>query len=335
MSADLSTRYLGLPLAGPLAAAASPLTGELDSLRRLEDAGASAVTLPSLFEEQIEHEEMELHRLREFGAESYGEAHDYFPELEVRDGGPDRYLRLIEAAKGALGIPVFASLNGHTAGGWVRYAKLFEEAGADAVELNVYEVPTDPEVDADAVERGVVHLVGAVRREVRVPLAVKIGPYFSAPANMARRLASAGADGLVLFNRFLHPDIDLETLRVAPALHMSAPEEARLALRWIAILRGRVKLSLAATGGAHSAEDALRLLLAGADVVTFASALLEKGPAHLRRLTAEIRRWMEEREYASVEQMKGSLSLQACPDPKAYVRGNYMRALLSYTSRVL
>jgi dihydroorotate dehydrogenase (fumarate) len=331
MSVDLRTRYLGLDLANPIVASASPLTGSVDSLKRLELAGVAAVVLPSLFEEQIEHDEMAAHKLMLYGAEISAEAQGFFPEVAY-ETGPDQYLQLIAAAKKSLKVPVIPSLNGHTPGGWTRYAKRFEDAGADAIELNVYFLAADLDDTSSAVERRYVDLVAAVKSEVKVPVAVKVSPYFSAMANMAARLAGAGASGLVLFNRFLQPDILLEELEVAPHLVLSTSDELRLALRWIAILHGRVDASLAATGGTHTAEDVLKVLLAGADCVMLASSLLRNGPAHVGKLLRGVESWMREREYASVAQLKGSLSQRACPDPDAFERANYMKALKSYTS---
>ena len=331
MSTDLRSRYLGLELRNPIVAAASPVTSSLDSLKQLQDAGVAAVVLPSLFEEQLEHEEMATHNLMLAGAELSPEARGFFPEMQNYNTGPDNYLKLIGAAKRALSVPVIPSLNGHTPGGWTRIAKRFEEAGADAIELNIYFLATDTQSTGAEVEKRYVDLVASVSSMVSIPVAVKVSPYFSAMANMAARLAGAGAAGLVLFNRFVQPDILLEELEVAPHLVLSTSDELRLALRWIAILRGRVKASLAATGGAHTAEDALKLLLAGADCVMLASSLLRQGPAHVGALVSGIETWMTEREYASVEQMKGSLSQQACPDPAAFERSNYMKALTSYT----
>ncbi len=332
MSIDLSTRYLGLALKHPIVASASPLTGSIDSLRRLEDAGIAAVVLPSLFEEQIEHEEMATHNLMLYGAELSPEARGFFPEQPQYNTGPDRYLALIGEAKKALGVPVIASLNGHTPGGWTHIARQFEQAGADAIELNVYFLATQLDDSSAAVEARYVDLVKSVAGQVKIPVAVKVAPYFSAMANMANRLAQAGAAGLVLFNRFLQPDIELEELQVAPHLVLSTSDELRLALRWIAILHGRVRASLAATGGAHTTEDVLKLLLAGADCVMIASSLLRKGPDHVGTLVRGVRAWLTEREYRSIEQMKGSLSQLSCPDPDAFERANYMKALKSYTS---
>jgi dihydroorotate dehydrogenase (fumarate) len=332
MSVDLRSRYLGLELRNPIVASASPLTGSVDSLKRLADAGVAAVVLPSLFEEQIEHEEMAAHDLMLTGTELSPEARGFFPEMQNYNTGSEKYLKLIAAAKKALQVPVIPSLNGFTPGGWTRIAKQLEEAGADAIELNIYFLATDIADTSVEVERRYVDLVASVSGMVSVPVAVKVSPYFSAMANIAARLAQAGASGLVLFNRFVQPDILLDDLEVAPHLVLSTSDELRLALRWIAILRGRVKASLAATGGAHTPEDVLKLLLAGADCVAIASSLLLKGPTHAAALVRGVEKWMAEREYVSVEQMKGSLSQQACPDPAAFERNNYMKALTSYTS---
>ena len=288
--------------------------------------------LPSLFEEQIEHEEMATHELMMFGTELSPEARGFFPEMRNYRSGPDRYLQLIADAKKALSVPVIASLNGYTPGGWTGIARQLEDAGADAIELNVYFLAASVDDTSTEVEQRYVDLVESVTRQVGVPVAVKVAPYFSAMANMAARLAKAGASGLVLFNRFLQPDIALDELEVSPHLVLSTSDELRLALRWIAILRGRVDVSLAATGGAHTPEDVLKLLLAGADCVMLASSLLAKGPGHVGTLVRGVQGWMAEREYTSVAQMKGSLSQQSCPDPDAFERANYMKALQSYTS---
>jgi dihydroorotate dehydrogenase (fumarate) len=332
MSVDLRARYMGLELRNPIVAAASPLTANVDSLKRLQDAGVAAVVLPSLFEEQIEHEEMATNDLLLYGTEVSPEASGFFPEPLQHGSGIDKYLQLIGDAKRALSVPVIASLNGYTPGGWTRYARQFEAAGADAIELNVYFLATDPEDTSGAVEQRYLDLVAAVRAETRVPVAVKVAPYFSAFAHMARQLVASGASGLVLFNRFVQPDIMLDELEVAPHLVLSTSDELRLALRWIAILHGRVEASLAATGGAHTAEDVLKLLLAGADCVMMASSLLKQGPTQVRAVLTGVEAWMAEREYVSVQQMRGSLSQRACPDPAAFERANYMKALKSYAS---
>ena len=330
MTPDLSTTYLGLRLRSPVLASASPLTGDLDTLRELERHGIGAAVLPSLFEEQIEHEQVDLHELLEHQTHSFAEALTWFPELDDYNTGPDAYLEHLREAKHALSVPVIASLNGVSAGGWLRYARRCEEAGADALELNVYAIETDPDVPGTDVEERTLALVSDVRQAVSIPLAVKVGPFYTAFAHMARRLTDAGADGLVLFNRFLQPDIDLETLDLAPGLQLSTPYELRLPLRWIAILRGTVPVSLAGTTGVHDWQGLAKLLLAGADAALVASAPLRHGPVVVSSLLAGLRRWMEEREYASVEQLKGSLSRGAAPDPAAFERGNYMHALVSY-----
>jgi dihydroorotate dehydrogenase (fumarate) len=332
MSVDLTTTYLGMTLRNPIVPSASPLTGQADSVLRLQEAGAAAIVMPSLFEEQIEHEAMEIHRSLEFGAEGFAEAAGgYFPEMEDYNTGPRYYLNLIEQAKAALEIPVIPSLNGTSKGGWTLYARLFEDAGADAIELNIYFIAADLDETPADVEERYVELVAGVRQAINIPLAVKIGPYFSALGHFARRLSSAGADGLVLFNRFYQPDIDLDTLDVTPNLVLSSEEEMRLVLRWMAILRGRVDCSLAATTGVHTAEHALKLLLAGADITMMASALLKHGPDHVGTVLAGVRSWLEERDYESVEQAKGSLSQKHSPDPAAFERANYMKTLVTWS----
>jgi dihydroorotate dehydrogenase (fumarate) len=333
MSVELSTRYLGLALKNPLVVSACSLTGDLETLRRLEDAGAAAAVLPSLFEEQIEHDQMAVHNFYESTSEAFPEALTFFPEVEDYNAGPGRYLEHLSAAKAALSIPVIASLNGVSTGGWLRHARLIQDAGADALELNVYFVATDPDETAEQIEARYVELVADVRRSVSIPLAVKIGPFFSALPNMARKLTKVGADGLVLFNRFLQPDIDLATLSVAPHLVLSTSDELRLPLRWVAILRPQLKASLAATTGVHTAEDVLKLLLAGADVAMLASALYKYGSGHLGAILAGVRSWLEEHEYESVSQMKGSLSRDNAPDPAAFERANYIKALVDFSGK--
>jgi len=330
---DLRTRYLGLELRSPLVASASPLTGELDGLRRLQDAGAAAAVLPSLFEEQLTHDQVELDRLLETTSEHVGEAQSYFPELEDYNTGPWSYLYLIEQAKRAVAIPVIASLNGVTPGGWVRHAERMQDAGADALELNLYSVATDPRVDAAELEARYLELVAAVRAAVTVPLAVKLSPFFTALANMAVRIVEAGADGLVLFNRFYQPDLDLDSLDVVPRLVLSTSEELRLPLRWIAILRGQVRASLAATTGVHTGLDAAKVLLAGADVAMMTSALLRHGPGHVRTVERELTELLAERDHDSVAQLRGSMSRSSMPDPEGFERANYMRTLMSWSSR--
>ncbi len=333
MTPDLHTGYLGLELRSPLVASASPLTGELDGLRRLADAGAAAAVLPSLFEEQLIHDELELDRLLETTSEHVGEAQSYFPELEDYNTGPWSYLERITQAKRAVAIPVIASLNGVTPGGWVRHARRMQDAGADALELNLYTVAADPRVGAAELEARHLELVAAVRAAVTVPLAVKLSPYFTALANLAGRLAAAGADGLVLFNRFYQPDLDLDTLDVVPRLVLSSSDELRLPLRWIAILRGQVRCSLAATTGVHTGLDAAKVLLAGADVAMLTSALLRHGPGHVATVERELAAILAERDYASVVELRGSMSRAAMPDPAGFERANYMRTLMSWASR--
>lgn len=327
---DLRTTYLGMELSSPLVASASPLSASLDALRRLEEAGAAAVVLQSLFEEQLEHEELHVHHVMEAGAGAQPEACAYFPELDDYNTGPRAYLDHLEAARTALEIPVIASLNGASPGGWVRYARLLEDAGASAIELNAHIVPTRLSVTGAEVEARYLELVADVRQETSLPLAVKLGPFFSSLPDIATRIVRAGADGLVLFNRFLEPDIDLDALEVVPTVRLSTSEELRLPLRWIAVLRGRVPCSLAATTGVHEAADALKLLLAGADVTMMASALLRHGPDRLRQVREGIAAWLTEREYESVDQLRGSMSQRSIADPGAYERANYMKALTGY-----
>ncbi|HYL08804.1 MAG TPA: dihydroorotate dehydrogenase-like protein [Candidatus Udaeobacter sp.] len=331
MSADLRTTYLGLELANPLVAAASPLTGTLDGLLALEEGGASAVVLQSLFEEQIKHHELQVDSILVSFADSFSEARDFFPALDDYNTGPESYLRMIERAKESLHIPVIGSLNGISPGGWTRYAQMIERAGADALELNIYFVAADPRVTGADVEARYIALVRDVAASISIPLAVKIGPYFSSLANMAMRLADAGAQGLVLFNRFLYPDISLHRMKVTPTLHLSSSEESLMPLRWIAIISGQVPVSLAASSGIHTSDDVVKLLLAGADVTMMASALLRRGPTHLRHVLGGLSRWLEEHEYTSVEEMRGSLSQASSPDPGAFERANYMRSLVDFT----
>jgi dihydroorotate dehydrogenase (fumarate) len=335
MSVDLSTTYLGLKLKNPLVISACPLTGEIDQLRRLEQAGAAAAVLPSLFEEQIEFEDVELEDARERGSEYYAEHSAWFPEPADYRTDTDKYLDTIASAKKAVQMPIVASLNGTNKGGWVQYAKMIQDAGADALELNVYFVPADVEMSSQEVESRYLDLVAAVKESISIPLAVKVGPSFSAMGNMAMRLAEAGADGLVLFNRFFQPDIDLETLQAQPKLNLSTSAELLLPLRWIAILHGHVKASLAATGGIHDAAGLLKALLAGADVGMVASVLYQKGAQQVSTILAGAQQWMEENEYDSVEQLKGSMSLENCPNASAFQRGNYMKTLTSFVGKAI
>jgi dihydroorotate dehydrogenase (fumarate) len=330
---NLTTRYLGLELRSPLVASSSPLTRDLDSLRRLEDCGAAAVVLPSLFEEDITSGALAMHHALEAGSEMFAEATEFLIEHPDYTPGPDLYLELVAAAKRSLAIPVIGSLNGATPGGWIDYARGIEEAGADALELNLYQVAADPALSSSAIEARDLEVVSEVRAQTRLPLAVKLSPYFTGLAHFAQRLIDVGVDGLVLFNRFYQPDLDLETLDVVPHVVLSHSDELRLPLRWIGILRGRTKASLAATSGVHTGEDVVKAILTGADVAMLASALLANGPDHLARVERELRRWLEEREYASVAQMKGSLSQHRSPDPEAFERANYLRTLRSFTPR--
>lgn len=332
MSIDLSTEYLGLKLAHPLVASASPISAHLDGIQKLEQSGAAAIVMPSLFEEQITHDEQEINRLYEYKADSFAESLSYFPEPEDFRSTTKEYLATLEAAKKSVKVPVIASLNGCSVGGWTSYAKSMQDAGADALELNIYFVPTDPDASAADVEKRYVDLVASVRSHVTIPLAVKFGTNFSSIPHFARQLTAAGANGLVLFNRWLEPDIDLEELQITPNLVLSNRYEMRVPLRWIAILREHLSVSLAATSGVHYAEDVIKLVLAGADVVMMASALLKYGPETLGKLREDLRVWMEEKEYASVKQMKGSMSRANCPQPSELERGNYMKALVSYTT---
>jgi len=335
MSVDPSTTYLGLRLKNPLVISACPLTAQIDQLRRLEEAGAAAAVLPSLFEEQIEHDAEEMIKVHEFGTDSFAEALTYFPEQQDYATGPEEYLETIARAKKAVDIPVIASLNGTSKGGWIRYAKMMQDAGADALELNIYFVAADADQTGPDVESQYLDLVAAVKKSISIPLAVKVGPYFSAMANMGVRLSQGGADGLVLFNRFFQPDIDLDTLETHPQLHLSSPSELLTPLRWIAILHGRVDASLAATGGIHDAAALLKVLLAGADVGMVASVVYQKGIAEVGKILAGMREWMEENEYDSVEQLKGSMSYANCSDPAAFQRGNYMKTLTSYVGKAI
>jgi len=332
MSMDLRSTWLGLSLDNPLVPSASPLTGNLPSLLQLEDAGASAAVLPSLFEEQIEHEQLESARMSTYATESFAEALDYFPALEDYNHGSDRYLGLIREAKERTGMHIVASLNGHTRGGWISIAADLAQAGADAIELNVAYFPTDPELKAEEVEDHVVRLVEGIHQAVALPVAVKLGPAYTNLAQFAPRLIAAGAQGLVLFNRFLEPVLDLETMKLEPHLQLSHPAESGRVLRWIGILRGQdIGAGLAATSGIHTAETAIGMFLVGADIAQLASVLLQRGPAYLGQMCRELADWLQEKEYTSLEQARGSMSLAHCPDPEAYRRGNYMKALTSYS----
>lgn len=329
---SLESRYLGMSLRSPLVASPSPLAGKLDSILRLEEAGVGAIVLPSLFEEEIVAESVTFNERLEAGAGVSGEAADYFPDLDLDYLGLDRHVDLVEEAARRLSIPVIASLNGRSVGGWTEYARILEQAGASAIELNMYDVAADPDRTAADVEDGYLDLVRAVRASVAVPVAVKLSPFFSSFANFARRTADAGADGLVLFNRFYQPDVDLETLDVTPRLELSHAGEIRLPLRWIAMLRPQLPTtSLALTSGVASGRDLAKGLLAGADVVMSTSELLRRGPARAQGLLDELVAWMDAHEYESVDQLRGSIAQHASPDPGAFERAQYHRVLQSWS----
>lgn len=330
---DLRTNYLGLTLAHPIMPGASPLVDDLDAVRRLEDAGASAIVMHSLFEEQIELEEQSTIWSMEVHAEGYAEALSYFPRPDMFTLGPEQYLEQIRRIKAAVDVPVIASLNGISAAGWLRYSELIEQAGADALELNVYYVATRPTETSDKVEQRVLDVLQAVRSRVKIPVAVKLSPFYSALTAFARALAERGANGLVLFNRFYEPDFDIEALEVVPRLRLSEPGELLLRLHWLAILRPQLGISLAATGGIHSASDVVKALLAGADVVQVVSVLLQFGPEYLGKILKNFQQWMEDHGYSSIDELRGALSLSRCPNPEAFERGNYMRVLQSWSGR--
>jgi len=328
---DTTTRYMGMTLEHPIVPSASPLTKDLDGFRRLEDAGAPAIVMYSLFEEQIDAESQRLDHFLSYGEESFAEAISYFPDLGTYNVGPDAYLDLIAAAKQAVNVPIIASLNGVSRGGWTRYAKLMQEAGADALELNVYYIPTDINLSSADVERMYVEVLEDVKSGVTLPVAIKVAPFFSAFANLASRLGDAGADALVLFNRFYQPDFDLEDLEVVPHLVLSDSDELRLPLRWTAILFGRVKPDLAITSGVHNGSDAIKAMMAGARVVQVASELLHNGTGRIRGIVKEMTDWMDEKEYESVAQMQGSMSQKNVAEPAAFERANYMKMLASWS----
>lgn len=330
MSVDLTTNYLGMTLATPIVASACPITRDIDVLKRLEAAGIGAAVLPSLFEEQIEQEEEVFGGLQDYGANSFAEAPTYFPEVGPFDTGPEDYLRVISEAREAVDIPIIASLNGVTKGGWTRYAKLMEEAGASALELNTYYLSTDVELTASDIENNYLELVESIRETISIPLAVKIGPYFSSLPNFALRLTGAGADGLVMFNRFFQPDFDLERMEVDPQMEFSRRVETRLPMRWIAIIDAQIETSLAANSGIHTAIDIFKLLLVGADVAMVAAVLLRHGPDYVGKLLEDLHGLMVEYDYQSVSQMRGSFNLRNTPNPAAFERNNYMKTLHSY-----
>lgn len=327
---DLTTTYLGLKLKNPIVASASPLSEKVETAQQLEEAGVAALVMYSLFEEQIIHESLELDHFLFTGTEISPEINAFYPQTGRYSLKPDAYLEAVAKLKKALTIPVIGSLNGVSTGGWVKYARRIEEAGADALELNLYYLPTDPDLTAAALEDNYIALVSEVCNSVRIPVAVKLSPYFTALPNLARRLVSVGAKGLALFNRFYQPDLDIENLEVLPSLELSTSSELRLPLRWISILYGKVQADLALTGGVHTAEDVIKAMMAGAKVTLLASALLQRGPAYAASLLAEMQTWMEAHEYASVAQMQGSLSQAKVADPAAYERANYMKVLQSF-----
>jgi len=328
--ADLSTKYLGLNLKSPLVASAGPLAKDVGHILHMEEAGISAVVLHSLFEEQITLEGDSLDRHLSGGTESYSESLSYFPDLGSYNIGPDGYVEHIRKAKQAVDIPVIGSLNGVSTGGWIRYAKLIEEAGADALELNLYYMPTNPKAGAAEVEQMYTDLVSHVKASIKIPVAIKLGPYFSSIPNMAARLDEAGADGLVLFNRFYQPDFDLETKEVVPSLTLSNSSELLLRLHWVALLYGHVKCDMAITGGVHTAEDVLKSMMAGAKVAMMTSVMLEQGIDVIGKLQADLAEWMEKNEYESIQQMQGSMSASKVADPAAFERANYMKVLSTY-----
>ena len=328
---DLATSYMGLALKTPFVASASPLSENLDTIRRLEDNGAAAVVMFSLFEEQIRHDRNALEHFLEVGTDSYGESLSYFPDVADYDVGPGQYLELLRKASEAVDIPIIASLNGTTERGWVDFARDMQQAGAQGIELNVYYIPTEMSRTGARVEQQYLDVLRAVRNAVSLPVAIKVGPYFSSFGHMAGQLDAAGADAIVLFNRFYQPDFDIEERTVVPSLALSSPAEIRLPLLWIALLYGRVKASLAATTGVHSHVEAIKYLMAGADVVMSTSALLQQGPAFLSRLVSDVSGWMYRKGYTSVSQLRGSMSQQSIPDSGAFVRGNYIRVLESYS----
>jgi len=330
MTIDLSTTYMGLTLKNPIVPSASPLSQSVEHICRMEDAGAAAVVMYSLFEEQLTRESQQLDHYLSYGSESFAEALNYYPDMEMYNIGPEEYLNLISRAKLAVDIPIIGSLNGVSTGGWIEYARKIEEAGADALELNVYYIPTDIGMTGTEVEQMYMDTVWDVKKSVSIPVAVKLSPYFSATGNMASRLAEAGADALVLFNRFYQPDFDLENLEVVPHLVLSNSHELRLPLRWVAILYGRVPVDFAITSGVHTHEDVLKGLMAGAKVTMMASELLQNGLQRISEIVQGMLVWLEEHEYESVAQMQGSMSQQHVAEPAAFERANYMRVLQSW-----
>jgi dihydroorotate dehydrogenase (fumarate) len=327
---DLTTRYLGMTLRSPLVPSASPLSDDLANIKRMEDAGAGAVVLYSLFEEQLSREQESLHHHLMYGTESFAEALTYLPEPSEFRMGPQEYLEHIRKAKEAVKIPIIASLNGMSIGGWVDHAKKIQQAGADALELNIYYIPTEADITSMEIEQTYIDILKAVRSVISIPVAVKLSPFFSNLANMAKRLDQAGAGALVLFNRFYQPDMDLETLDVKTNVLLSTPQALRLPMRWIAILYGRIKANLAATSGVHSASDVLKVLMAGADVAMLCSALLRNGIDYMKKIENEMCDWLTEHDYESIQQLQGSVSQKNSSDPTAFERAQYMKAVISY-----
>jgi dihydroorotate dehydrogenase (fumarate) len=327
---DLSTRYLGLNLRSPLVPSASPLSDDVGNIKKMEDAGAGAVVLHSLFEEQVTQEQESLQHHLSFGTDSFPEALSFFPMPHEFRSGPEEYLNHIRKAKEAVRIPIIASLNGSSIGGWIEHARKMQQAGADALELNVYSIPADMDQDCVKIEQLYLDIVQAVKAVVSIPIALKMSPFFSNLANMAKRLDDTGINGLVLFNRFYQPDIDLETLEVRPSVNLSTPQSLRLPMRWIAILYGRIKANLAATSGIHEASDVIKMLMVGADTTMLCSVLLQKGIGHIRKIETELCEWMEEHDYQDLHQLHGSMSQKLCSDPAAFERAQYMKAIISY-----
>lgn len=329
---DLSTRYLGLNLRSPLVPSASPLSDEVDGIKRMEDSGAAAVVLHSLFEEQLTLEQESLQHHLTFGTDSFPEALTFFPMPQEFRSGPDEYLNHIRKAKESVHIPIIASLNGSSIGGWIEHAKKIQQAGADALELNVYFIPTDMDRDCIEIEQIYLDIVRAVKAAVSIPIALKMSPFFSNLANVAKRLDDTGVNGLVLFNRFYQPDVDLETMEVRPNINLSTPQALRLPMRWIAILYGKIKADIAATSGIHTAKDVIKMLAVGADVTMLCSVLLQKGIGQIRNIETEVCEWMEEHDYQDLRQLQGSMSQKYCSDPAAFERAQYMKAIISYNA---
>ena len=327
---DLSTTYLGLHLKNPLVASASPLSKKIERVKRLEEAGIAAIVMYSLFEEQIIHESLELDHYLTRGTDSYAEAMSYLPDSGTYTLLPDKYLAKVTELKKAVNIPIIGSLNGVSKGGWVRYARLIQEAGADAVELNLYYIPTDPAITAQELEDAQIDLVADVKSSIKIPLAVKLSPFYTSLPNFTRRLVDAGADGLVLFNRFYQPDFDLEELKIAHTLDLSTSSDLRLPLRWISILHGQLNTDFALTSGVHTASDVIKAMMSGANITMIASELLRRGPERVPDILSELQTWINVHEYTSIKQMQGSMSQTSVAEPAAFERANYMKVLSSF-----